>query len=123
MIMLLSVGWMAGSRLVERFAFFIITFGVWDIFYYVWLYVMIEWPQSLMTWDLLFFIPLPWVGPVITPLLSALTMVGIGSLLVFYAAGGTTFRWRWYDGVVELIFCLLMIAAFCWDWKPKCDCF
>lgn len=117
MIMLLSVGWMAGSRLVERFSFFIITFGVWDIFYYVWLYVMIGWPQSLMTWDLLFFIPLPWVGPVITPLLIALAMVAIGSLLVFCAAGGITFRWRWYDGVVELIFCLLMIAAFCWDWK------
>lgn len=70
-----------------------------------------------MTWDLLFFIPLPWTGPVITPVLIALAMVVMGSLLVYYSAEDILLPWRWYDGVVELICCLLMITAFCWDWK------
>lgn len=116
-IMLFSVGWMAGKRIVEKFSFFIIAFGIWDIFYYIWLYVMIGWPQSLTEWDLLFYIPLPWVGPVITPMLIALAMVGMGTLLVFYSAKKIILPWRWFDGVVELILCLLMITAFCWDWK------
>lgn len=117
LIMLLSVGWTAGKNHVERFSFFIIAFGVWDIFYYIWLFVMIKWPQSLMTWDLLFFVPLPWVGPVITPVLIALAMIAMGSMLVYYSAKDIYFFWRWYDGVVELILCILMIVAFCWDWK------
>ena len=117
LIMLFSVGWAAGRKLVVKFSLFLIAFGVWDIFYYIWLYVMIKWPQSLMTWDLLFFVPLPWVGPVITPVLIALAMVGIGSLLVYYSAQKIFLPWRWYDGVIELVLCLLMITAFCWDWK------
>lgn len=117
LVMLFSVGWMAGKRRVEKFSYFIIAFGIWDIFYYIWLYVMIEWPQSLMTWDLLFFIPLPWVGPVITPVLIALAMVVIGSLLVYYGAVNVYFSWRWYDGIVALALCGLMIVAFCWDWR------
>ena len=117
LMMLLTVGWLAGKRLVERFSFFIIAFGIWDIFYYVWLYVMIKWPQSLMTWDLLFFIPLPWVGPVITPVIIALTMVAMGTLLVLYSANSIKLTWRWYDSAVELTLCVLMITAFCWDWK------
>jgi hypothetical protein len=117
LVMLFSVGWAAGRNLTDKFAFFIIAFGVWDIFYYIWLDVMIKWPQSLMTWDLLFFVPLPWVGPVITPVLIALAMVGIGSLLVYYSAQKIFFPWRWYDGVIESVLCLLMIIAFCWDWR------
>lgn len=61
-IMLVAVGWVAGRNRFQKFCFFMIVFGIWDIFYYVWLYVMVRWPQSLMTWDLLFFVPLPWVG-------------------------------------------------------------
>jgi hypothetical protein len=117
LIMLFSVGWMAGRNWVDKFAFFIIAFGIWDIFYYIWLNVMIKWPQSLMTWDLLFFVPLPWVGPVITPVLIAFAMVGMGSLLLYYSAQEIFFPWRWYDGVIEIVFCILMIIAFCWDWK------
>ncbi len=117
LVMLFSAGWMAGRNSIEKFSFFLIAFGMWDIFYYVWLYVMIKWPQSLMTWDLLFFIPLPWVGPVITPLLIAAAMVVIGSSLVYFNSHRIYFTWRWYDGVVELLCCVLMIVAFCWDWK------
>ena len=116
-IMLVAAGWIAGRNKFQKFCYFMIAFGVWDIFYYIWLYVMVGWPESLMTWDLLFYIPLPWVGPVITPVLIALAMVKAGSLIIYYDDKGYDIRWQRYDMVVELSCGLLMIVAFCWDWK------
>ena len=77
-LMLVAIGCAAGKNALQKFCFFMIAFGVWDIFYYIWLLVMVGWPESLMTWDLLFFVPLPWVGPVITPVLIALAMAIAG---------------------------------------------
>lgn len=116
-IMLWAAGYLAGKNGLERFCYFMIAFGLWDIFYYVWLWVMVGWPESLMTWDLLFFVPLPWVGPVITPVLIALAMTVAGSLIIYFQEKGYTIHWRWYDWVIELLCGLLMIVAFCWDWK------
>jgi len=116
-LMLVTAGCLAGYNRFQKFCFFMIAFGLWDIFYYLWLYVMVRWPASLMTWDLLFYVPLPWVGPVITPVLIALAMIVAGSIIVYYQERGYTVGWRWYDMVVELGFGLLMIIAFCWDWK------
>ena len=101
-IILITVGWLAGSTKFQKFSFFMIAFGIWDIFYYIWLYVLTSWPESLMTWDLLFYVPLPWVGPVLTPVLIAITMVAAGSLIIYYDVKG---------------YGLLLIVAFCWDWK------
>ena len=117
LIMLLAVGWVAGRTKFQRFCFFMISFGIWDIFYYIWLYVMVGWPESLMTWDLLFYVPLPWVGPVITPVLIAAAMIGAGLLIIYYGDRGYEIRWRWYDMTVEIACGLLLIVAFCWDWK------
>jgi hypothetical protein len=50
---------------------------VWDIFYYVFLWLLMRWPPSLGTWDLLFLIPIPWIGPVWLPILiSCMLIVG-----------------------------------------------
>ncbi len=70
-----------------------------------------------MTWDLLFFVPLPWVGPVITPMLIALTMATSGALIIYYDEKGCVICWRWYDWGIELGCGLVLIMAFCWDWK------
>ncbi|QKJ97810.1 MAG: hypothetical protein HND39_16860 [Ignavibacteriota bacterium] len=56
--------------------------GIWDIFYYIWLYVFIQWPKSLMDWDVLFLIPLPWWGPVISPILISVILITTGYLLI-----------------------------------------
>ena len=117
MVMLFAVGWFSGRNKLQKFCFFIIAFGIWDIFYYIWLYVMVGWPPNLMTWDLLFYIPLPWVGPVITPILIAVTMVIAGSLIIYYDSKGYDIRWRWFDMIIVFSFGSIMIVAFCWDWK------
>ena len=80
MIMLLTVGLLAGHSWRSRLGYFAIAFGVWDIFYYVFLKAMCGWPHSVMDWDILFLIPLPWWGPVLAPLLIALLLIIWGTL-------------------------------------------
>lgn len=84
-IMLLAIGKLAGRNKAERFAYFIFSFAVWDIFYYVFLKVFLNWPESLMTWDILFLIPVPWVGPVITPVIIALTLILFALAIIYYS--------------------------------------
>ena len=57
LIMLAAVGIIAGRNNLQRLMYFLFAFGVWDIFYYVALKLLIGWPASLLTWDLLFLIP------------------------------------------------------------------
>ncbi len=84
LIMLISIAILVGKSRVERFAYFIFGFGVWDIFYYVFLKAIISWPESLLTWDILFLIPFTWTGPVITPIINSLTMIIISLILVYF---------------------------------------
>jgi len=74
-VMLVAIGLLSGRNKAERFAWFLFAFAVWDIFYYVFLYLFLGWPRSLFTWDILFLIPVPWVGPVLAPVLLSLTMI------------------------------------------------
>src|SRR5256885_6710298 len=71
LVMLIAVAVVASRNEWEGLLYFALAFGLWDIFYYVWLWVFIGWPPSLLTWDVLFFIPLPWLAPApAAPLLS-----------------------------------------------------
>jgi hypothetical protein len=92
LLMIMSVAALAGRRFWERFGYFLIIFGVWDIFYYVWLWVTIDWPSSLVEWDILFLIPRPWLAPVIAPMLIALLMVLFGLVITRLYARGKTFQ-------------------------------
>ncbi len=82
MIMLLTAGLLAGRTWRSRLAYALIAFGVWDIFYYVFLAIISAWPRSVLDWDVLFLIPLPWWGPVLAPVLIALLMIVGGTLVV-----------------------------------------
>ncbi|MFC1839106.1 hypothetical protein ACFL1N_05990 [Thermodesulfobacteriota bacterium] len=117
MVMLTAIACASGRTGWQKFSFFMISFGVWDIFYYIWLWAMISWPESLMTWDILFLLPLPWVGPVITPVLIACAMTAAGTLIIYFEEKGFIIRFYWYDWLIVLGCGLLMIVAFCWDWK------
>ncbi len=84
-IMIIGAGIMAGRKNIEKFAFFIYSFAVWDIFYYVFLKVLLNWPASFLTDDILFLIPSPWVGPVIAPIINSLTMILLGGCIVYFS--------------------------------------
>jgi hypothetical protein len=92
LVMLFTMGWLAGREFRTRFSYTLVAFGVWDIFYYVFLAVMSPWPRSVMDWDVLFLIPLPWWGPVLAPCIVAGLMV-VGGTLVTQFEGNDGPQW------------------------------
>ena len=82
MLMLAAVGFMAASSLPGRIGAFGVAMGVWDIFYYVFLWLFAGWPATPFDADILFLIPLPWWGPVISPALIAALFVVAGAAIM-----------------------------------------
>lgn len=77
-IMLFSIAVLAAKNAQERWAVFLYTFAFWDIFYYAGLFATVRWPPSLLTQDVLFLIPVPWITQVWFPLLvSGLTITAV----------------------------------------------
>jgi len=90
-IMLLTAGYLAGKKNWERFGAFVFLFGIWDIFYYIFLKLVLDWPTSIFDLDILFLIPLPWIAPIIAPLLISLLMIITGLYLLKLYETGKTF--------------------------------
>jgi hypothetical protein len=83
-IMLFVIAYLTGTSWIEKGVFFLWTFAFWDLFYYVSLFILIKWPPSLKTIDVLFLIPKPWIAPVWFPVgVSGLTILIIASLVLF----------------------------------------
>lgn len=85
-VMLASLAILVGDSYLQELGVFLLAFGVWDIFYYVFLKLLLGWPKSLDTLDVLFLIPVPWIGPVWLPVCISAMMVfcGVGLLLAGY---------------------------------------
>ena len=78
LVMLSAVALLGTTSRQERWALFLWMFAFWDVFYYVGLWLIIRWPPSLFTQDVLFLIPTPWIAPVWFPILvSLLTIVAL----------------------------------------------
>jgi len=83
-IMLAAVAFLVGTTWAERAVFFLWTFAFWDLFYYFSLYLLIRWPPSFRTIDVLFLIPVPWIAPVWFPIgISSITILVIAALYIF----------------------------------------
>jgi hypothetical protein len=117
LVMLAAVGMTIGKSFREWLAGFSIVFGVWDVSYYGFLHVLVGWPISPWTWDILFLLPVPWTAPVIAPLVIALTMIIAGSLTLWRESRGRPVHGSSWE--VTSIFAggLLVVIAFCWDFR------
>jgi len=115
LIMLLAVGWTVGKNLQSRVGFAIFTFGLWDIFYYIWLRFFIGWPTSFFNPDLLFLIPLPWWGPVISPILIAILMVLGGAKAVLLDEQGTRIHFRAMGWLILTMGVMIILYSFMAD--------
>jgi hypothetical protein len=82
MVMLLAIAFLAGRTWPQRLACYLAAFGVWDIFYYVWLYVLLRWPASPGTRDLLFLLPAEWWGPVWQPVLVSCGFIAVALVVL-----------------------------------------
>lgn len=113
--MLLSVAWLAGRDRWERFLLFCFMFGVWDILYYVWLWAFLGWPSSLLTWDILFLIPVPWIGPVLAPVLVSLALIAGSVALLRAKARGAVLRFARWHWTLAIAGGLLVLLSFMID--------
>jgi hypothetical protein len=114
-VMVALLAWGVSRTLRDWFASFALAFGVWDVFYYLWLKVLIGWPRSLSDWDLVFAAPLPWVGPVAAPLTVAGVLIATAAVFFWREAQGRPLRPRLWHWVAVLAGALLILVAFWWD--------
>jgi len=117
LVMLLGVAMLAGRERWERLPAFCVSFGVWDLFYYVWLWLLLGWPPSLFTWDVLFLIPVPWTGPVLAPMVVSVLLVVGGLLLWRKGARGEPVRFPIPLRILALAGALLVLGSFVLDFR------
>jgi hypothetical protein len=117
LLMLGAVAVAVGGNLRQWLAFFMLAFGAWDLAYYVLLKVLLDWPKSLLTWDILFLIPVPWTGPVLAPALVALTMVGMALVYLWRDSNGHPVRLKAVHWLCAYAGALLILAAFLSDYR------
>ncbi len=116
LIMLLVAGIIAGRNSAQRFVFFLFCFAIWDIFYYVFLYLLIGWPASLLDWDILFLLPVPWIGPVLAPCLLSLMMIMLMILVVWLQENQHRVKFGLIDMILLSSGSLVLIVSFTKDY-------
>ena len=112
LVMIATMALLAGSTWRRRAGYAAIAFGAWDIFYYVFLRLISGWPRTLLDWDVLFLLPLPWWGPVVAPISIALVMILWGTLATQSGDDATDARWARALACVGIV---LALAVFMID--------
>lgn len=115
LVMLFAVGVLAGRTWRARFGYALIAFGVWDIFYYVFLKVICGWPNTLLDWDILFLLPLPWWGPVLAPIMISALMILWGTLASQFERHRTPTLSNWRVWVLNFLGVGLALYVFMAD--------
>ena len=117
LIMIVGVAALTCRNFMQRFANFLYIFAVWDIFYYVFLKVVLGWPDSLLTWDVLFLIPVTWSGPVITPIIISLIMMLFALVIRYFnTKSGLRFYMEPREWIILLSGALVVFVSFIWDY-------
>ncbi len=117
MLMLAGAAMIAARSLREWVAALVLCFGVWDITFYMFLKLLIDWPASVLTWDILFLIPVPWTGPVIAPVITSCSMIGSGLLLLRREYNNEPVHMTAWEGSGIVIGGIFVVAAFMWDFR------
>ena len=121
LVMFVTVGMLAGRTWQRRAGYSALAFGAWDIFYYVFLRLMSGWPKTLLEWDILFLLPLPWWGPVLAPVSIALVLILWGTLATQSRGGAIGARWSrsaWVLGGVGTVLALGVFMIDAWRALP-----
>lgn len=118
LVMIATLGVLAGRTWRRRVGYAALVFGAWDIFYYVFLRIMTGWPRTLLDWDILFLLPLPWWGPVIAPVSIALLMIVWGTLATQSRDDATDARWTTALAGVGIALALAVFMTDSWRALP-----
>lgn len=115
LIMLWFVARMSFKLFKEKFALFIFTFGVWDIFYYFWLKIFLNWPEGMFDWDILFLIPVPWVAPWLVPVIFSSGLILAAILILNYPDRFETKILRKLEWIGVIICAAVILLTFIWQ--------
>lgn len=118
-IMLLAIALLSSKLKGQRIFFFFFAFGVWDIFYYIWLKIFINWPQTLLTDDLLFLIPVPWIAPVVAPILISVLFITISIMALKKFEKGKQVEISKTNAAIILVGVLLILISFMWNYQGR----
>ncbi|MGQ9618886.1 MAG: hypothetical protein ACUVUG_08015 [Candidatus Aminicenantia bacterium] len=116
LILLLTVAILSSKGFLKSFSAFCFIFGIWDISFYLWLKIMLDWPSSLLEWDILFLIPAPWSGPVIAPVIVSITLILIFILIDLYKE--KPFKLSITETIVASSGFLSIFISFIWNASP-----
>lgn len=116
LLMLAALAVAIGKTRVDSAAAFVTAFGVWDIAFYAFLRLFIHWPSSLLTWDLLFLLPVPWSGPVLAPLIVSASMIAAGVYVLRREFAGQPVRPSRVHWLGILIGGLVIVLSFAWNY-------
>lgn len=117
MLMLAAIALAVAGNARQWTAGFAIAFGVWDIVFYAGLKLLLGWPASVFTWDILFLIPVPWVGPVIAPVLVSVAMITGGIWCLWREAAGRPLRSGVWSSLGVLLGALVIVLSFTLDYR------
>ncbi len=112
LLIILATVCLAYQRLQSRIAAFIVLFGIWDIFYYIFLKLLLNWPESLGTLDILFLIPAPWIGPVWAPVLISIGLIYAGTAILMRNHQSHYLHFNKVFILFELFAAFLIIVSF-----------
>jgi hypothetical protein len=118
LVMIATLGVLAGRTWRRRAGYAALVFGVWDIFYYVFLRLMTGWPRTLLDWDILFLLPLPWWGPVLAPVSIALLMIVWGTLATRARDDTSDGPFAWALASVGIVLALAVFMIDAWRALP-----
>lgn len=115
LVMLAALALAVSENAGQWAAAFSIAFGTWDLAFYAGLKLLLDWPASLFTWDVLFLIPVPWAAPVLAPALVSAAMIAAGFWHFRREAAGEPVRLtpRQWAGLV--LGALILILSFTLD--------
>ena len=111
--MILAAAYLFGRNRSRRFAYFMVIFAVWDIFYYVWLKVILDWPASIMDWDILFLIPVTWASAVFYPIVMSVIMLVFAAVVLYREAIGKPIRVSPRDWLLFSLAAVVIVVSFC----------
>jgi len=115
-IMLLTIAFVAGASWKEKFAWFLFCFAIWDIFYYIFLYILLDWPVSLFTWDILFLIPFCWTAPVIAPVINSSSMILLALVLINKEWKKINYNFNWIFWILIIGGCAFILSSYMEDY-------
>ena len=116
LVMLVAIAVIAGKNKLEMFSYFLFSFAVWDLTYYIGLKLILNWPSSFFTWDILFLIPVPWIGPVLAPVISSILMIILSLLFLFILRRQEKFKVKFAEWILIYSGAVVIFLSFIWNY-------